>query len=63
MYPLLDTATINRRAAEGRLAAAAARRARGTRAEPGRQDDRSRRGVRHAVGSSLVRAGLRLIDA
>jgi hypothetical protein len=62
MYPLLDSTTMNRRAREGRQAAAAARVARGTRTKPVAEGGR-RHGVRHALGSSLVRAGLRLINA
>lgn len=61
MYPLLDSATMNRRAREGRQAAAAARVAKGARAR--RSDAGPSHPVRHAVGASLVKAGVRLINA
>jgi hypothetical protein len=62
MYPLLDTTTLNRAVRDERKAAEAARAARSvTPARP--KDVASHRGVRHAVGASLVRAGLRLINA
>jgi hypothetical protein len=63
MYPLLDTNTLNRRAAEGRRAAEAARAAKGSGRGSDPHETTARHGVRHAVGASLVRAGLRLINA
>ena len=61
MYPLLDSATMNRRAREGRQAAEAARVAKGARARTA--GARPSHAVRHVVGASLVKAGLRLINA
>ena len=60
MYPLLDSTTLNRRAVEASRAAEKARR---TKAAHAGAHDVSGRGVRYAVGSRLVRAGLRLIEA
>jgi hypothetical protein len=60
MYPLLDHTTMTRRAGEARQHAAAARAADGARARPARKT-RVPQGLRHALGASLVRAGLRLI--
>lgn len=62
MYPLLDSTTMNARAAEGRRVAATARAARALR-NRGEPADSAPHGVRHAVGVGLVRAGLRLIHA
>ena len=62
MYPLLDTATVTRRAAEGRRAAEAVRAAKDIRGRAAR-DEKQRHGVRHALGTSLVRAGVRLTRA
>jgi hypothetical protein len=63
MYPLQDYTTMTRRAAEGRRAAEAAGVARRARTRNAEEAPRSRRGVRHALGASLVRAGVRLINA
>ena len=62
MYPLLDSTTMNARAAEGRRAAAAARLARDLRGRDEKEEAHPH-GVRHAVGVGLVRIGHRLIHA
>jgi hypothetical protein len=60
MYPLFDTSTMAAHAEELRRHGAAARLARCT----GRAEAEARaRGVRRVVGMTLVRAGLRLIEA
>lgn len=62
MNPLLDPATAKGRAAEVRRTAEAARVARSTR----RRSDPApgtRHPVRHALGGSLLKAGLRLLNA
>ena len=58
MYPLLDRATMAARAEETRRTAAAARLALSARGE----SDTRVHGVRRALGVSLVRAGLHLIE-
>jgi hypothetical protein len=60
MYPLLDGATMSARNEEMRRTAAAARLALTAR---GAEPDARAHGVRRALGVSLVRAGLRLIEA
>ena len=62
MYPLLDNTTMDRRILEGTRAAEAARRSHGSRA-PVEKNHEHKHGIRHAVGSGLVRAGLRLLHA
>jgi hypothetical protein len=62
MYPLLDSTTVSARSADTRRAAERARLARQVRARL-EAADAPRRGVRAALGVSLVRMGLRLIHA
>lgn len=62
MYPLLDRATMSAHAEEMRRTAAAARLALDARSAGGDSGTRVH-GVRRALGVSLVRAGLRLIEA
>jgi hypothetical protein len=61
MYPLLDSHTMTARAKEDRRAGAAARLAATARAT-GEGAQLRGHGVRRALGMTLVRAGLRLIE-